>query len=242
MTLLVNPRLAGLTSHPSLWLAAGLQEAGYETISTGFADLDQRLPGHGWPSCGLVDLLIDGCGGGELNIFMPTLAQLSTSHPQSWIAWISPPCEPYPTALDQHGVNVQRMLIVRGREVLWSMEQALLSGCCRVVMGWLETESIRSVSGKSLRRLQLAAEQNSALCLLFRTTRFLNQATPAVLRLLIAPTAHGIAVELIKARGVSPCRVELGRMGCHDTDSSARSCLNSHQEFGRMDSLIAPGC
>jgi hypothetical protein len=238
----MNPRLAGLLSHPSLWLAAGLQEAGYVTISTGFADLDQRLPGQGWPSCGLIDLLIDGCGGGELNIFMPALAQLSTRHPQSWIAWVSPPCEPYPTALERHGINVQRMLIVRGREVLWSMEQALLSGCCRVVMGWIETESMRLTSGKALRRLQLAAEQNSVLCLLFRTTRFLNQATPAVLRLLIAPTAQGIAVELIKARGVSPCRVELRRMEFHDNDNNVSGRPNYHDEFGRMDSLIAPGC
>jgi hypothetical protein len=242
----MNPRLAGPLSHPSVWLAAGSQETGYATISTGFADLDQRLPGHGWPTCGLVDLLVDGCGG-ELSLFMPALAQLGVSHPQSWIAWISPPYEPHPIALEQHGINVQRMLIVRGREVLWSMEQALLSGCCRVVLGWIETESLRSVSGKALRRLQLAAEQNSALCLLFRTRRFLNQTTPAVLRLLIVRAAHGIAVDLIKARGVSPGRVELGRIelratGCAEIERNAQ---NSHQQPGQRSSMAAvasPGC
>lgn len=225
----MNPRLAGLLSHPSLWLAAGSQDAGYSTISTGFADLDQRLPGQGWPSCGLIDVLVEGCGSGELSLFMPALAQLGSNHPQSWMAWISPPCEPYPMALQQHGIKPERMLIVRSGAALWSMEQALLSGCCRVVMGWLETESIRSINGKALRRLQLAAEQNAALCLLFRKIHFSNQVTPAVLRLLVCPTTQGIAVEFIKARGTSPGRIELGRIELCGGESNG--IKNSRTDF-----------
>ena len=62
------------------------------------------------------------------------------------------------------------------------------------------------VSPRAVRRLQLAAEQGRALGVLYRSQRFANEASPAMLRLLLEPLAggrHGARISLIKSRGGS---------------------------------------
>ena len=201
-----HPQLAELLAHPSVW--RGRSRATVETLSTGFAALDAGLPGGGWPRHGLVEVLTPRPGVGELYLLLPALAALSRATPARWCTWVSPPHEPYAPALQGHGVELDRMLIVRTHLPLWAHEQALRSGACGMALAWLPRASPRAI-----RRLQLAAEQGRALGVLYRSQQFAHVPSPAMLRLLLEPTKvagqHGARVRLLKSRGGSREPIDL---------------------------------
>jgi hypothetical protein len=215
-------QLAELLAHPSVW--RGRSRAIVETLSTGFAALDAGLPGGGWPRHGLVEILTPRPGVGELYLLLPALAALSRVTPTRWCTWVSPPHEPFAPALQAHGVELDRMLIVNFQGLtphdgkrrrndgvhmtLWALEQALRSGACGMALAWLPRASPRAI-----RRLQLAAEQGRALGVLYRSQQFAHVASPAMLRVLLEPTMaagrHGARVRLLKSRGGSREPIDL---------------------------------
>jgi cell division inhibitor SulA len=201
-----DQQLAELLAHPSVW--RGRSRAAVQTVSTGFAALDAGLPGGGWPRHGLVEILTPQPGVGELYLLMPVLAALSRTIPARWCTWVSPPHEPCAPALESHGVALDRMLFVRTNLPLWAHEQALRSGACEVAFAWLPRASPRAI-----RRLQLAAEQGRALGVLFRSQRFAQLASPAMLRVSLDPVKepgrHGARVTLLKSRGGSRQPIDL---------------------------------
>ncbi len=197
-----------LRQHPELWRA---QEQGGTTtaprgLSTGYAALDRCLPGGGWPRQGLIEILADRCGIGELSLLMPALAALGhDEHEQGWLAWISPPHQPYAPALAARGIDLRRLLIVRAQPAEWAMEQALRSGACSAVIGWA---AFRDRQG--LRRLQLASEQSRSMAVLFRTLAAGNEPSPAVLRIALEAGPGGLEARILKSRGGRPATVQLG--------------------------------
>jgi len=54
--------------HPSLWLASQLARAGTRCVDTGHPVLSKQLPGGGWPTGTLVDLLLQQPGIGEMRL------------------------------------------------------------------------------------------------------------------------------------------------------------------------------
>lgn len=195
-----DPRIAALLG-PAVW-RAGKAEANAGTIPTGFAALDQRLPGGGWPAQGLIEFLLHPPGTGELGLLLPVLATLQASSPESWLLMVSPPHEPYAPALAARGLDLQRLLVTRTPEVLWTMEQALRSMACRVVIAWVDGS--RPLRMQWLRRLQLAAMQSGSLAVLCRPRRLAREASPAVLRLELEGTPEGLSVTVLKSRGGPP--------------------------------------
>lgn len=186
--------LTRLLEHPAIWRGNGVARA--DGISTGFASLDAALPGSGWPRQGLIEILSPRLGCGELYVVLPLLASLTSRKNGRWCAWISPPHEPYAPALAAHGVAIDRVLVVRSEEELWPFEQALRLGACDIALGWP-----RKISGRRMRRLQLAAERGRALGVLFRSVSAARKASPAMLRLLVEPALRGIRLRLLKSRG-----------------------------------------
>jgi len=156
--------------------------------STGCSSLDARLPGGGWPTASLIEVLLDQTGLGEVQLFLPALVECQrrtgpgkTEAP--WLVWIAPPHEPYAPALAQQGIELTRLLVVRpagATEALWAAEQALGSGVCAAVLLWL-----KGTDDRWLRRLKLAAEAGGALGVLFRPARHRFESSPASLRLLM---------------------------------------------------------
>ncbi len=159
----MDTRLARLLEHPAIW--RGRSAARTDTHSTGFRELDAGLPGGGWPRAGLIEILTPRHGVGELRLVMPLLAQLSGLMPARWATWVAPPFEPYAPALVEHGLALERQLVVRTEAPLWAMEQALGSGACEVVLAWA-----RRARATSVRRLQLATERGRTAGFLFRAT------------------------------------------------------------------------
>ena len=208
-----------LLRHPHLWRAREAQaSAEVRGLPSGHAALDRCLPGGGWPRQGLIEILTDRYGIGELSLLVPALATLcrqtaaiAGSHDESldgWLAWISPPYQPYAPALAAGGIDVGRVLVVRAEPALWAMEQALRSGACSAVLSWAASCELRA-----LRRLQLAAEQSRCLAVLFRRAGDANVASPAVLRIGLQSGYQGaLEIEILKSRGAPPARVTLPRV------------------------------
>jgi hypothetical protein len=197
-----------LLQHPGLWRAreqdASRQPPG---LPTGYAVLDRCLPDGGWPRQGLIEILTDRHGIGELSLLMPALAALCGEECEGgWLTWVSPPYQPYAPALAACGVDVQRVLVVRSNPAAWAMEQALRSGACSAVLGWAEMGD-----PQGLRRLQLAAEQAGCLAVLFRRLQESRNPSPAVLRIALSAGPEGLNVRILKSRGGRPTSAALPR-------------------------------
>lgn len=190
--------IESLLRHPQIWRAGreAARAPRIPGISTGFQELDASLSG-GWPQGMLTELLYEGDGVGELSLLMPALAQLSRHG--RWLAWVSPPYVPYAPALAARGVDLSRVLMIHPRaetDVLWSLEQALRSGTCGAVLGW-----VGKADDRALRRLQLAAAEGDSWGVLFRPASVAQDSSPAALRLLLKPEQQGVSVNVLKRRG-----------------------------------------
>ena len=188
-------QLARLLEHPAIW--RGRSAARREALATGYAALDACLPGGGWPRTGLIEILIARFGVGELYLLLPLLAALTGRPAARWCAWIAPPLDPYAPALAAHGVNLERVLVVRAPEPLWAFEQTLGSGASDVALAW----AVRDPRTREIRRLQLAAERGKTLGVLFRPQRAVRQSSPAVLRIAVESRPTGVRLTLLKSRG-----------------------------------------
>src|SRR3979490_1256844 len=88
-----------LQRHP-IWRGQALSSVS-PTVSTGYAELDRQLPGSGWPTAALTEVLGLQEGIGELQLVLPALARLSTAGKR--VVWLAPPHLPYAPALAAAG-------------------------------------------------------------------------------------------------------------------------------------------
>ncbi len=225
-----DPKIARLLEHPAIWRGRSAAQRG--GLSSGFAALDEHLPDKGWPRAGLIEILVSRIGSGELTLLMPALAALTRAATARWCVWVAPPLVPFAPALASCGVMLDRVAIVagarsldhptksrspllrtfsvrqdarfRGDPGLWAFEQALGSGACDAVLGW-----VRQVKPRDIRRLQLAAERGRTLGVLFRPRRAARDASAAVLRLSVEPLADGMRLTLLKGRSAHRAAFDL---------------------------------
>jgi hypothetical protein len=213
---LSSASLDDLLADARVWRGRQTSAPHLKTLPTGWPALDQALPGGGWPTAALTEVLPEREGLGELGLLLPAIARLTDSQQENaWVAWVSPPHVPYAPALANAGVDLDRLLIIRadggGRrneDVQWAAEQTLRSGLCAAVIGWFDR-----IGDRGLRRLQLAAAEGHAWAVAFRRADRRTQTSPAALRLVVrsAPPAAGqqpgTVVDVIKCRGGRPSTV-----------------------------------
>src|ERR1700729_1884756 len=207
------PLLADILADARVWKLKDASAAPTRPVwSTGKSSLDARLPGGGWPTASLIEVLLDDTGLGEVQLFLPALvacqrSATSGSGQAPWLVWIAPPHEPYAPALAQQGIELAHFLVVRpatAMEALWAAEQALSSGICAAVLLWL-----KGTDNRWLRRLKLAAEAGGALGVLFRPERHRFESSPARLRLVVTKGQHETRLDLLKVQGGRPGPVDL---------------------------------
>ena len=184
-------------------------------IPTGFGELDDHLPGGGWPLGAITEIFADGYGIGELGLLMPALAALTKidpAKPAKWVAWIAPPFVPYAPALQQRRINVDRLLMIHptsgNKSRLWAIEQVVRSGSSAGVLAWVAT-----AEDVILRRLQLAAEDQGCWVVLFRPASASQQRSPAALRIRLSQTQAATRVHIFKCRGGRPGVVDVPSLG-----------------------------
>jgi len=195
-------RIARILEHPAIW--RGRSAARLETLPSGFAALDEALPGGGWPRSGLIEILIARFGSGELSLLLPVLASLTRAAGARWCVWVAPPLMPFAPALVARGVVLDRVAVVGGERALWAFGQVLNSGACDAALAW-----VRQPQPRDLRRLQLAAEKGRTLGVLFRPRRAAREASAAVLRLGLEASAAALRISFLKGRGSTHAVVEL---------------------------------
>jgi hypothetical protein len=198
----VNESLQALLDNPDVWCARAGRLAPAQP--SGYPWLDECLPGGGWPLGAVSEIVLERYGLGELRLLLPALRQrVDQGGERGWLFWIAPPFTPYAPALDDAGISLRRILVVRADKVsdsLWAAEQALRSGRCAAVLLWADRVPI-----PSQRRLQLAAESAACMAVLFRPVRALREHSVAALRLhLSAPGEGGLRVHILKSRGGQP--------------------------------------
>ncbi|WP_261530852.1 translesion DNA synthesis-associated protein ImuA [Burkholderia multivorans] len=213
------------TIHPDLWRASQLARSSVRGVDTGHAALTAELPGGGWPPGALIELLTQQPGVGELRLLAPVLAR-SAGRP---VMLIQPPHALQPLALSYWGIDPSTFVMLpapRTADALWAAEQALRAGTCAAVLLWQA-----NVRADALRRLNLAAQSGSALFFLFRPAAAARDASPAPLRLALAPKRDGVDVTFVKRRGpqldtplfvpLSPSPILLNRHASLDRRASA---------------------
>jgi hypothetical protein len=189
--------LDSLLQHPGIWRGDQVAQSSEDALPTGFAELDDLLPGGGWPRGALTEILVERQGIGELRLLLPALARASEQ--SRWLAWVAPPHVPYAPALAAAGVRLQRLLVAKPQtpaDAWWTAEQALRSGACSAVLAWLKTPDERL-----MRRLQLGAESGRAWGVLFRSAHAAQQRSTAALRLRLEASSDGLSVHILKRRG-----------------------------------------
>jgi hypothetical protein len=207
--------VAELVKLPGVWRGGELENAAQPTIATGHAALDSELPGGGWPTGTLSEVLHDAAGIGEVSFLAGALARAAQAG--RMIAWINAPYLPYAPALAGAGIALTSCLVVRPvnrEDALWAAEQAMKSAACAAVMLWLGQESAarRHDEYAWLRRLQMAAESGRCMAVLFRSSAAERFSTPAHLRVAAASEEGLLALRIAKRRGpplAEPIRLAL---------------------------------
>lgn len=193
-----------LRQEPRIWRAENLgttslapgQQA---SLNTGHMELNQQLPGQGWPRGCLTELLVRALGIGEMRLLAPALGLLAQQKKK--IIFLAPPHMPYAPALSSLGLSAESILIVRTQNTsdrLWAFEQTLSSNAFGALLAWVDEPSRH----ESLRRFQLASRTAEGPVFLFRPWAAQNNPSPAPLRLCLLPRQYpGLSVQIIKRRG-----------------------------------------
>ncbi|MEM5346068.1 translesion DNA synthesis-associated protein ImuA [Paraburkholderia azotifigens] len=187
--------LSAESIHPSLWRASQLARGQGRVVETGYPVLSSELPGGGWPTGALVDLLVQQTGVGELRLLRPALSALAPRP----VALLQTPQVPCGLGLAYIGVSLERVIHLRApksSDALWSAEQILRAGTSGALIYWTQY-----VQASSLRRLHLAAQASDTLFVMVRPLAAAQDASPAVLRLALRPSTDGLIVDVVKRRG-----------------------------------------
>lgn len=169
--------------------------------STGYTALDNQLGGTGWPRGALTECLLDAPGIGELQLVLPLMRQLSLDGKS--VFWLNPPHTPYAPAMAREGVDLDRLIMVHPQsqpDLLWTLENCLRSPVTGLVLAWPG-----KLASRDIRRLQLAAEAGSNICILFRDRALTEHSSPAALRLELTAGKHqDLKINILKRRGGWP--------------------------------------
>ncbi len=193
--------LSDLLQHGALWRGDHTALAARPGLPSGFAALDRALPGSGWPTDALTEILGDRQGIGELSLIVPAIA--AQTRQGRGVVLVNPPYWLYAPAWAGHDVVLAQCLVLRPeriQDMLWATEQSLRAGACALVVMWPEYRGYEP-DYRILRRLHTAADTGKTAGIIFRSERTASEATPAPLRLQLAAESDALRINIIKRRG-----------------------------------------
>lgn len=166
--------------------------------ASGWTELDAVLPGGGWQAGTIVELMAAATGIGELRLLLPALARITGAGRH--VTLIAPPYIPFAPALSQHGVRLERLLVIhaqRAEDILWAAEQSLRCRSFGAVLAW----PALTIRDRDIRRLQLAAEAGGSTGFLYRCVEAARESSPAALRLKLQRVESALQIDVVKCRG-----------------------------------------
>lgn len=180
--------------HPSVWRASQLARSVTRCIDSGYLPLSTQLPGGGWPTGALTELLLPHNNTAVVRLLAPALAKVANRR----IVLLQPPHEPQVLALANLGIPPDRLVWLRSKstaDALWAACQ-VIGANLGALLYW--APHIRT---ESLRRLQLAASTSDSALFVMRPIATAQDASPAPLRISVRPAIGGIELEFLKRRG-----------------------------------------
>ena len=162
----------------AVWRGVDMVGAVARTVPTGFGALDAQLPGGGWPTQAVTELLLPQALRCEWRLLGPALPALLQEGGRIYL--VAPSQPPHAGGLAQLGVPPAQLVWVRAvapLERLWATEQILQAGPVGAVLAWLP-----QARPEQIRRLQIHAQSCDAPVFLCRPEGALQQASPAPLR------------------------------------------------------------
>lgn len=171
------------------------------TLPTGYSALDAALPGGGWPTQGLSEVLLAQAALCEWRLIAPALPGLLADK-GSRIYLVAPPKAPHAMGLAQLGLAPEQLIWIDVQgpaDSLWVAEQLIKSEAAGAVLAWLP-----QARPEQVRRLQVQALHCDAPVFLFRPESALRDASPAPLRLSVGlGESWGLDVRIRKRRGAT---------------------------------------
>lgn len=178
-----------------IWGADQHKHAATIGMATGFSELDAALPGGGWPQDGITEILCAEPGMGEFSLLLPALAQVTQ---QSYAMLV---CCPFQLHLPgiEYDLRQENLLLIQpqAKDMLWTLEQSLSSGCCGAMVFWAQT----APDFKAYRRLQILSLQHQVSTFFILREQKAN--SPCRLRLAIhARQQQDLNIRLLKGNGI----------------------------------------
>lgn len=165
---------------------------------SGWACLDQELPGRGWPTRSVIEVLTAQPAVLEWRLLGPALRAVTAKGGQ--IVVISPPRTPHIPGLLHEGLHEKQLVWIKAEapaERLWVTEQVIKSNAAGAVVAWLP-----QARQEQLRRLQVCAQGCEGLVFLCRPQAARHEASAAPLRLEASVGLDWqLYIEIFKRRG-----------------------------------------
>jgi hypothetical protein len=222
-----------------IWRGDAMEFSSEQVLSTGFDELDRELPGGGWPTRNLAELLLPAEGLGEISLLSPPLAEITGNGRN--ILLVGAPYLPYMRAWENLNIDSRRIVIARvykPAERLWVLEQGIRSAAFGAIIGWLP-----EASQQTTRKLQILARAAAGLVFLLRPASAQSEPSAAPLRLLLGSARrHALSLYLIKRRGAPaalPIRIALGWTRCFP-GFTAPAPLSASAQHNAVDRSLLP--
>ena len=195
-----EPLLAGV------WRADELGQQPAPTLPSGWSQLDAELPGGGWPTRSLTEVLAAQPALLEWRLLSPALRQVSARGGQ--IILVAPPREPFLPGLQQAGLDERQVVWIqvdKPADRLWVCEQLIKAGVGALV-AW-----VPQARPEQVRRLQVCAQACEGLAFLLRPEAVQHDASAAPLRVRAGVSLDwSLWLQIVKRRGPQlDTRIEL---------------------------------
>lgn len=168
--------------------------------STGLLQLDNVLPGKGWPCAGLVDIVSVKSFEGVMPFLMPLMSE--ETHLNNKLILFDPPYIPYHESISNKGINSNNIIIVKPdkliknrRSIIYDLfKQGLNLDDCNVVIMWAN-----KLPFQVSRQFNLISQLNNTLALIIRTDEHFYQETIAsILKIKIEIISKNIKQQKVK--------------------------------------------
>jgi protein ImuA len=182
----------------AVWHASELGASRLVTFPTGWAALDEQLPGGGWPCQAITEILAPQPSVLEWRLLGPALAAAVSSGRQ--VVVVGPPRHPHLPGLRHAGIDERHLVWIQAdspAERLWVTEQLIKSNSAGALVAWLP-----QARQEQLRRLQVCAQSHEGPVFLCRPESARHQSSAAPLRVLASVGLDWeLRVEVFKRRG-----------------------------------------
>jgi protein ImuA len=181
-----------------LWRGSELGKAPGTVVSSGFTQLDQALPGGGWPYQSLTELLQVQAAVCEWRLLAPAMRQIVKAGKP--IVLVGSPMSPHLSGLLHLGVDERHLIWIRAStpaERLWVTEQLIKANAAGLILSWLP-----QARAEQIRRLQVCAQNCESPIFLCRPMTAEHESSAAPLRLQVRVDMDwALKVHILKRRG-----------------------------------------